>query len=117
MGNTQSPEKRDAELNSAAEEGRADVVEDLIKKGANPNRRSTIKSDRQRTPLHRAAMTKNNTNVLTKLLDHIQDVGMSNILYLAQVPTHLRTCWPGLCQRRLTDICAKGRVIFMTCIV
>nr|XP_002123609.1 uncharacterized protein LOC100178965 [Ciona intestinalis] len=72
MGNSMTPEQRDVALSEAAEGGMVKKVDSLLKRGANPNRKFSER--RSRTSLHTAAKTKNNVNVLTKLLQHIKDV-------------------------------------------
>jgi len=83
MGNNPSAEEQDAELSSAAEQGKVTRVESLLRKGADPNKRTVDPERKARTCLHRAAKTKNNVNVLTKLLDYIKDVGKSSFICFA----------------------------------
>ncbi|XP_076805662.1 uncharacterized protein LOC143449375 [Clavelina lepadiformis] len=74
MGNTVTAEQRDTNLSIAAEKGQVKEVGELLKKGADPNKRLADGERRHRTSLHRAAKTKNNVDVLTKLLNYIKDV-------------------------------------------
>ena len=75
MGNTVTQEQRDEYLSIAAEKGEAQTVDKWLKKGANPNTGLDDGDRKKRTSLHRAAKTKNNVDVLTKLLSCIKDVG------------------------------------------
>ena len=75
MGNTVTQEERDENLSIAAEKGEAASVDKWLKQGANPNRGLRDGDRNKRTSLHRAAKTKNNVDVLTKLLSYIKDVG------------------------------------------
>ena len=76
MGNTVTQEERDENLSLAAEKGEPETVDKWLKMGADPNRGLRDRDGiNKRTSLHRAAKTKNNVNVLTKLLSCINDVG------------------------------------------
>ena len=75
MGNTITQEERDENLSIAAEKGQTETVDMWLKKGADPNRGLEDGERKKRTSLHRAAKTKNNVDVLTKLLSYVKDVG------------------------------------------
>ena len=75
MGNTPSQEQKDINLSLAAEKGEVIKVDQLLKDGADPNKPLKDGERLKRNSLHRAAKTKNNVDVLTKLLSYIKDVG------------------------------------------
>lgn len=75
MGNSPTQEQKDTNLSVAAERGEVVKVDKLLKDGADPNKALKDGERLKRTSLHRAAKTKNNVDVLTKLLTCIKDVG------------------------------------------